>query len=273
MLRVRAATAARRQTVPVIPARLARSSPPAETMVTVRRPPVPIQGRWGRHGRRPGGEGTRMRRHGWAFCLGLLVGGPAAAQPPAAGELPPPAPDLPGVVIAQAKGSRPLAAADALPPTAEPAAEPGTLSIPDGPRTTAIALADPGAPAVPPPADGPMPIAVGGPGAPPCPTPAAGPGCAKPTFGSVLDWCTFQSKSRQSGHFITPYRPPLIAWFPCERKCGSCVPWTVPGNGGPGRGGRHPGSGRTGSARPGPSCSASRRADPGPEPGGACPGS
>jgi hypothetical protein len=170
-----------------------------------------------------------MRRQGWAFCLGLLVGGPAAAQPPAAGELPPPAPDLPGVVIAQAKGSRPLAAADALPPTAEPAAEPGTLSIPDGPRTTAIALADPGAPAVPPPADGPMPIAVGGPGAPPCPTPAAGPGCAKPTFGSVLDWCTFQSKSRQSGHFITPYRPPLIAWFPCERKCGSCVPWTVPG--------------------------------------------
>ena len=40
-----------------------------------------------------------MQRHGWTFCLGLLLTGMAAAQPPAEGERYPPAPDLPGVLV------------------------------------------------------------------------------------------------------------------------------------------------------------------------------
>ena len=111
-----------------------------------------------------------MRRHGWAFCLGLLVGGPAAVPEPAD-----PVPGTPG--------------------------------------------GDPGA-------DMPMPAMVGGP--PPCTTSTAGPVSAKPTFAAIRDWCTFQSQSRQSGHFITPYRPPLQAWFPCERRCGPCGAWAFP---------------------------------------------
>jgi hypothetical protein len=158
-----------------------------------------------------------MRRHGWTLCLGLLVGGPAAAQPPAAGESSPPAPDLPGVVVAQEKGVLPLV----QPEPKKDAVEPGTLPIPDSSKP------DPGAPAAPVPVDMPGPTA---PSlvAPPCAAPAAGPGCPKAGSGSVLDWCTFRSHATQSGHFVTPYRPPLIAWFPCERRCGPCGAWPTP---------------------------------------------
>jgi hypothetical protein len=41
-------------------------------------------------------------------------------------------------------------------------------------------------------------------------------------LGDVTEWLLFRSKSRQSGHFITPYRPPLQAWFPCEPRVGGC---------------------------------------------------
>ena len=161
-----------------------------------------------------------MRRHGWAFCLGLLVGGPAAAQPPAAGEPTPPAPDLQGIVVAQERGTQPLAKPDQMSPTSD-ATEHGVLPVPDS------AVGGPGVPAVPPIGDPAMPGTVAG--APGCATPAAGPEGGKPTLGAIRDWCTFRSQSRQSGHFITPYRPPLQAWFPCERRCGPCGAWAFPG--------------------------------------------
>src|SRR5262249_44765296 len=55
----------------------------------------------------------------------------------------------------------------------------------------------------------------------PCPTPAARSGCHI-GLGDLQEWLCFRSKARQSGHFVTPYRPPLITWFPCEPKNGPC---------------------------------------------------
>jgi hypothetical protein len=34
----------------------------------------------------------------------------------------------------------------------------------------------------------------------------------------MVDWLCFRSRSRQSTHFVNPYRPPLQAWFPCEPR-------------------------------------------------------
>ncbi|HKB03146.1 MAG TPA: hypothetical protein VKD90_13050 [Gemmataceae bacterium] len=161
-----------------------------------------------------------MRRHGWAFCLGLLLGGSAAAQPPAAGEPTPPAPDLPGIVVAQERGTLPLVKPDSMPPRGDAAAEPGVLSVSDSAGAS-------GTPVVPPAGEVPMPATVSG--AAGCATPAGGSVGSKPTFGAIRDWCTFRSQSRQSGHFITPYRPPLYTWFPCERRCGPCGAWAFPG--------------------------------------------
>ena len=149
-------------------------------------------------------EGFDMRRHGWTLCLGALLSGSVAAQSPTSNERFPPAPDLPGEVVSQVPGAPPPAkAADSkdVNPTASP--------LPD-------ALL---APVTPPPA----PIVPVGPSA--LTVPGAPASCARPAksgcnigFWEIADWLCFQSKSRQSAHFVTPYRPPLQAWFECEPR-------------------------------------------------------
>jgi hypothetical protein len=139
-----------------------------------------------------------MRRHGWALCLGALLTGVAAAQPPANEERFPPAPDLPGQVVSQpptvpvgdAKDARPV------PPAAAPLPD-AALAPYSSTATTTVA-----------------PV---GAAAAPCPAPAARKGCDI-GWGDIKEWLLFRSNARQSGHFVTPYRPPLIAWFPCEPK-------------------------------------------------------
>src|SRR5947208_5008848 len=73
------------------------------------------------------GRDHAMQRQGWAFCLGLLVSGLAAAQPPADGERYPPAPDLPGVVVGQTGGGKPV-----------------EKSLPDRPNELSVQTAEPG---------------------------------------------------------------------------------------------------------------------------------
>ena len=68
-----------------------------------------------------------MRRHGWTFCLGLLVAGPALAQPPADTERFPPAPDLPATLVSKPAGGRPVATAGPLP------VRPASLKASDAP--------------------------------------------------------------------------------------------------------------------------------------------
>jgi hypothetical protein len=160
-----------------------------------------------------------MRRHGWALCLGALLTGTAAAQPPAGEERFPPAPELPGEVVGQLPAPRPTATAgdtkDARPAAPLAAPLPDVVMAPFS--STATATVTPVEPA---------PIkAPASPSA--CPPPAGGPTVKKGCgigFWDVTEWLCFRSKSRQSGHFVTPYRPPLYTWFPCEPQRGPCVP-------------------------------------------------
>lgn len=175
-------------------------------------------------------EGFDMRRHGWALCLGALLTGSAAAQPPASEERFPPAPDLPGEVVGQLPAPR-AATTPADPKDAKPVA-PAAAPLPDtvlAPYTSTATTTVAPVPAVPP--------------AAPCPPVAGGPSGKKGCnigFWDVKDWLCFRSKSRQSGHFVTPYRPPLYTWFPCEPRQGACG--AGPLVGGPGCAGPVPGA-------------------------------
>ena len=165
-----------------------------------------------------------MKRHGWAFGLGLLVSGAALAQPPADSERYPPAPDLPGVVVGQSQKGRPvgkvvpIAGSDANQILAEPAQVPKALE--QAPEVTlpapATTIAKPA-------------ISVEA-----TPLPAA---CARPTHGLGLgtgkhldcvsrfqNWLCFRSRAKQQGCYVTPYRSPLQAWFDCDPKRGTCGP-------------------------------------------------
>lgn len=152
-----------------------------------------------------------MQRHGWAFCLGLLAIGAAAAQPPADLERYPPAPNLPGVVIGQTATT--IQAADKTDKTATPAGELPFEPIqqpkdkPAAPKETVL----PDATAVPPTAL-------------PAKTACAGPVC-KPSCGAgccerIAAWLLHRSRAKQSAHYPSPYTPPLHAWFPCEPRAG-----------------------------------------------------
>jgi hypothetical protein len=159
-----------------------------------------------------------MRRQGWALCLGLFVGGTVAAQPPATGGRNPPAPQMPGEVIAQTPGNRPVTTAAW--PTKSSAVKPAQ-AVADAPRP-------PSPPAV---SGTPITATVGPVGGSPAmePLPPAPPGSASPDAGSCWgghggcrEWLLFRSHARQSGHYVTPYTPPLLAWFPCEPRNGPC---------------------------------------------------
>jgi hypothetical protein len=148
-------------------------------------------------------EGFDMRRHGWALCLGAFLTGLAAAQPPANEERYPPAPDLPGQVVGQIPTAPVNDVKDAK-PVAPPAGPlPDAVIAPY--NSTATATVAPVGPAA----------------TAPCPAPAARSGCHI-GIGDLTEWLCFQSKARQSGHFVTPYRPPLFTWFPCEPKRPPC---------------------------------------------------
>jgi hypothetical protein len=157
-----------------------------------------------------------MRRHGWTFCLGLLVGGPALAQPPADTERFPPAPDLPGTVVSKPAGGRPVATAGPL-PVRSTSLKPSDAPLPPEPAKSA----KPG-PYVP------VANAVMAPPAPPAPVPppapCASPGCASGDHGSIIDWFCYRSKVRDWGCVPKKYVPPLQAWFPCHPKpgCATC---------------------------------------------------
>ncbi|HJZ94100.1 MAG TPA: hypothetical protein VKE40_24715, partial [Gemmataceae bacterium] len=163
-----------------------------------------------------------MRRQGWALCLGLFVGGTVAAQPPATGGRIPPAPQMPGEVIAQTPGSRPVttAASPARSSAVRPAQAVTDAARPPGPPapygtpiTATVGPASPG------PAAGPPAVEA----LPPPPGPAS-PDAANcwAGHGGCLEWLLFRSHARQSGHYVTPYTPPLLAWFPCEPWHGHC---------------------------------------------------
>jgi hypothetical protein len=171
-----------------------------------------------------------MQRQGWAFCLGLLVAGLAAAQPPADGERYPPAPDLPGVVVSQNGGGKPVGKAAQDRPKVigvqadEPAPAPRSLDAEPkaaGPAvTTEPVESTPAKPAIP--VEGKT-----------CPSTDKGckTGCASGASSSccsvakITEWLTFRSHARQHGCYVPPYRPPLIAWFTCDPKCppGQCA--------------------------------------------------
>jgi hypothetical protein len=140
-----------------------------------------------------------MRRHGWAFGLGLVLSGMAAAQPPADEDRFPPAPDLPGQVVAQLPG--PKSPEADTPKDAKPAPMPDLQLAPDGGKRPAAILPAPN----------------GAPPAAPCPPagPVARRGC-QIGFGDIQEWLLFRSKSRQSGCYPPPYYPPLYTWFLCE---------------------------------------------------------
>ncbi len=163
-----------------------------------------------------------MQRQGWAFCLGLLLTGLAAAQPPAEGERYPPAPDLPGVVVGTTNSGKPVGAADpsttklASVQPSEPAATPKSLDgepTPAGPAITATTE--------------PVEIPAGKTNLPVssmtcaasekcCPSGCCSSGC----LGRVVDWMLFRSHARQHGCYPSPYRPPLFTWFPCGPRSG-----------------------------------------------------
>lgn len=168
-----------------------------------------------------------MRRHGWAFCLGVLFTGTAAAQPPAADERFPPAPDLPGQVVSQSPTlpKDPPAADQPATPPGSPA--PDATVVPNGSTPTTPVI-----PVEPAPVAG-MPGALGM-------FPAAAPwavthcrsgwgldlgfGC-----GELKEWFCFRSRARQTGHHVPSYRPPLVAWFPCEPRPAAPFPGVVAG--------------------------------------------
>jgi hypothetical protein len=156
-----------------------------------------------------------MRRHGWALYLGLLAG-PAMAQSPVDSERYPPPPELPGVVVGQMRGVTTAVASQ------KPV--PGVLSTT---ATSAVAPVETGLPLDLPAASLPAPPAAVPP-APGCPAPAPASKCGA-GIGSISDWLTFKSRARQSGHFVPPYRPPLLAWFPCEPRWPHYGPAVMPG--------------------------------------------
>jgi hypothetical protein len=161
-----------------------------------------------------------MRRHGWAFCLGAILAGSAAAQPPAGEERYPPAPDLPGTVVSQPPAPRPADGpkdtpkAESLkadtPKPAEPrdAAPPADVTVmPNGTKAAPVIPVEP------------APIPAMGMFAP------ADPACCPPArsgchigYSEIKQWLCFRSQARDSGKYVTPYRPPLYAWFPCEPR-------------------------------------------------------
>src|SRR5262245_21384403 len=151
-----------------------------------------------------------MRRPGWAFCLGLFLAGTAAAQPPADEDRFPPAPDLPGQVVAQ--HSEAMASQTSAPKGANPAALPEFQSAPTADKGSAV----PALGMFPPPA--------------PCPpaAPAARKGCSI-GFGDIQEWLLFRSRARQSGCYPPAYYPPLYTWFPCEPGKGPCCVGGTPG--------------------------------------------
>lgn len=166
-----------------------------------------------------------MRRHGWTFCLGLLVGGPALAQPPADTERFPPAPDLPGVVVSQPAGGRPVATAgpvsirsSSYKPSDAPAPLPlpAVKSSPYLPVATVVS-AQVATPVV-------KPVAEFAPCAPAAA--CAAPACGGGGHGNVMDWLCFRSQVRDWGCVPKKYVPPLQAWFPCTPKagCSTCAP-------------------------------------------------
>ena len=160
-----------------------------------------------------------MRRHGWTFCLGLLVGGSALAQPPADTERFPPAPDLPGTVVSKPAGGRPVATAGPLPirsTSLKPSDTPPAPMPPEPAKPSKPGPYTPVATAVVSPAPAPVPAQP----AAPCP----GPDCGSGDHGSVLDWLCYRSKVRDWGCVPKKYVPPLQAWFPCPPRsgCSTC---------------------------------------------------
>jgi hypothetical protein len=154
-----------------------------------------------------------MRRHGWAFCLGALLAGTVAAQPPTDEERYPPALDLPGMVVGQLPPPRPVDGPKDAPKTDAPKAEPkeskpaDVTVLPNG--TTPATPVIPVEPA-------PTPVTGTFPAANTCCPPARS-GCHI-GYADIREWFCFHSKARQTEHYVTPYRPPLQAWFPCEPK-------------------------------------------------------
>src|SRR5687767_6308485 len=143
-----------------------------------------------------------MRRHGWAFSLGLLVCGTVAAQPPAGAGHSPPAPDLPGVVVAQSTSDR---------PTTNPEAPPFSDRAPRGPAQEPVPLSIEGNAGL---VEGmPAPAIQTMPGAP-CATPVPAAGCEKRGVGSLSAWCNHRSRAGYGLKVPFPYYPPLQAWFP-----------------------------------------------------------
>ena len=173
-----------------------------------------------------------MRRHGWAVCLGIFWGGTALAQPPAEAERFPLAPDLPGAVVSKVaasptSGGRPVVTATHL-PMAVVALKPSDTVPPTTPLGLPVQAAHP-VPYTNIVTTSVVPLAVGTP-TPSAPCPTVGPRCASGAGGSkLIEWLTFQSKSKQEGCVPTPYRPSLQAWFPCDPRAGACVAATAGG--------------------------------------------
>lgn len=192
-----------------------------------------------------------MRRHGWALCLGLLLGGTAAAQPPADLERYPPAPDLPGKAVGR-PSPRPVATAAGLPtrpggvkpaggqaPAAPPTSGPApgypatptvTITQPAEPPPDAKALDAPKAAETPKAADAPAKPAADAPAVTAAPPASAcapeGPytmvGCS--CVWRIKDWLCFRSRSRQSGCYPSQPWPPFLQPC-CEPKiCSTCAP-------------------------------------------------
>jgi hypothetical protein len=165
-----------------------------------------------------------MRRHGWAFCLGLFLSGAAVAQPPADEDRFPPPPDLPGEVVGQLPSPRPTAKVtqkDAKP--AAPAPLPDVAPTPfSGTVKATVIPVDPlvaPAPAT----------ACNQP--PPCSTTVGHSGCCI-SLGDLKEWALFRSNARQSGKFVPPYRPSVFAWLPCDAPNGGCGVYRLNGKAG-----------------------------------------
>lgn len=178
-----------------------------------------------------------MRLHGWAVCLGTVLAGSAAAQPPATAERFPPAPSVSNTGrVVPAAGARPVVTSNqyALPKTSAPIdgrAVPLSKAapVPYSPvvtTTTSTPAPIPAGVVIPPGQT----ITAPGPacdsGSPNC----AVPGCSDHT-GKILDWLKFRSGVTKWGCSVTPYQPSLQAWFPCDpKKSGNCTTCaTLPG--------------------------------------------
>jgi hypothetical protein len=135
----------------------------------------------------------------------MLALAPAAAQPPADSERYPPASELPGTVVSMPSLGQPIQelkepAKEAV-PTEMPAPQPAKHDAPPA-ETPCLTV---------------------GPVCKPCHS-----GC----FDKLKEWLMFRSRARQSGHYPSPYTPPLHAWFPCDpnhKSCGPAGPVKVPG--------------------------------------------